>query len=178
MTYAGQLLKRLILFVLFAILLYCLGKGAGRTAIFSLFFEPGIICRGLWAKYSAHTWEQNPMLDSGCSDIYTSPGCGLPVEMQTCRNGLIVIPCFCNIILGSTDSFFSPSSTVNTVSVVSYTIQWHQRKQSYMCQLGRNCPLTTNLWQVHFSAIFTLSSEVSTGWGDTMDLPGWERCSV
>lgn len=139
-------------------------------AIF-FFSYPVIICRGLWAKYSAHTWEQNPMLDSGCGDIYKSPDCDLPVEMQTCRNGLIVIPCFCNIILGSTDSFFPPSSTVNTVSAVSYIIRWHQRKQSYMCQLGRNHPLAANLWQVHFSAIFTLSNEVSTGWGDTTGPP-------
>lgn len=39
---------------------------------------------------------------------------------------------------------------------MSYIIQWHQRKQSYMCRLGRNCPLPANLWQVAFFYHFHL----------------------
>lgn len=80
MTYAGQLLKKLILLILFAMLMYCLGKRGGQQ----FFFKLVIICRGPWAKHSAHTWEQNSGLDGDHGDISTSPDCALPIEMQTC----------------------------------------------------------------------------------------------
>lgn len=86
-------------------------------------------------------------------------------------------PVFVILSLAPQIHFFPPSSTVNTVSAVSYTIRWHQRKQSSMCPVGRNHPLVANLWQVHSSAIFTLSNGVSRGWGDTMGLPWWEQRS-
>lgn len=56
MTYAGQLLKRLVWFTWFAILMFCFRKYR-RAAIWLFFFKLIIICRALWAKRSAHTWK-------------------------------------------------------------------------------------------------------------------------
>lgn len=56
MTYAGQLLKRLILFILFAILLYCLRKG-GRgedSNLFFFFWTSNYLQRSVGKTLSSH----------------------------------------------------------------------------------------------------------------------------
>ena len=104
--------------------------------------------------------------------FYISRLCFANWNADMCRNSLIVILCFCNIILGLADLFFFPSSTVNTVSAVSYIIRWHQREQSYICQLGRNHPLTANLWQVVFFYYFHLGWwSIHSSERDTMGSP-------
>lgn len=84
MTYIGQLLARLIsffFFILFVTLLMYVLVREGKKVLFVCLFNPVIICRGPWAKCSAHTCEQNPRLDSGCGGACTSPDCSLPTEM-------------------------------------------------------------------------------------------------
>lgn len=106
MTYIGQLLERLISLFSFYLLhsscMYWLGRVT--SFLFVCLFKPVIICRGLWAKCSAHT----------CEQVRQWPWWSLHISRlqfanwnaDICRNGLIVIPCFCNIILGSTSSYF------------------------------------------------------------------------
>lgn len=109
MTYIGQLLERLISLFSFYLLhsscMYWLGRVT--SFLFVCLFKPVIICRGLWAKCSAHTCEQNPRSDSGRGDPCTSPDCSLPTEMQTyAEMASLSFLVFCNIILGSTSSYF------------------------------------------------------------------------
>lgn len=163
MTYIGQLLERLISLFSFYLLhsscMYWLGRVT--SFLFVCLFKPVIICRGLWAKCSAHTCEQNPRSDSGRGDPCTSPDCSLPTEMQTyAEMASLSFLVFVILSLAQQVHIF-PSFTVNTISAVSYIIRWHQRKQSYVCQLGRNHPLAANVWQAAFLYIFTLSDEVS-----------------
>lgn len=86
---------------------------------------------------------------------------------DVCRNGLIVIPCFCNIILGSTDFFFFllPLSTLFQQWVIlSGDIRGSKVKYvslSGIIHLQQICD------KLHFSAIFILSDEVSIVWTDT-----------
>lgn len=89
MTYPGHLLKRLTLFILFAVFIYCLGKGeGGRPAIplflllFFFFLANNYLQRAVGKVLSSHLGTE-PGLEGGHGDIYTSLGCGLPIEMQT-----------------------------------------------------------------------------------------------
>lgn len=64
-----------------------------------------------------------PRLEGGHGDIYTSPGCGLPIEMQTYAEMASLSFLVFAILSLAHRLIFPPSSTVNTVSVVSYIIR-------------------------------------------------------
>lgn len=73
MTYPGHLLKRLTLFILFAVFMYCLGKGEdGRPAIL-FFLANNYLQRAVGKVLSSHLGTE-PGLEGGHGDIYTSPG--------------------------------------------------------------------------------------------------------
>lgn len=88
--------------------------------------------------------------------FYISRLCFANWNADMCRNSLIVILCFCNIILGSVILFFPSLFPLSTLFQQWVILSGDIRGSSYMCQLGRNHPLTANLWQVAFFYYFHL----------------------
>lgn len=145
-----------------------------QYVLFSLFFHKSvIICRVFCVKCSAHTWKQNPQLDSGHSDIYISPACSFPIEMQTYGEmASLSFLVFVILSLALQIHFFS-SSTVNTILAVSYIIRCHQRSKTTCVSLAGIVHLQQICDKLYFSTIFTWSDEESAVEGDNMGLPQW-----
>ena len=89
MTYAGQSLKRLTLFILFAVFMYWLGKGeGGRAAVFFFFFAlfflaSNYLQRSVGEALSSHLGTESCIRGWLWWYLYSPSLWLLPVEMQS-----------------------------------------------------------------------------------------------